>query len=84
VAVRPLPALVTRFSDCGHDRVEVVLADEDSWDRYAAAHWRNLRLWLDGHPDDDLAPQLRQELSAGPVRHVTYTRNLVGWGCARS
>jgi ubiquinone/menaquinone biosynthesis C-methylase UbiE len=45
-----LPGLVARFQRLGYDVVEMVLADEDSWDRYAAAQWLNLRTWLDADP----------------------------------
>ena len=75
-----LPGLVGRFGDMGYDVVEMVLADEDSWDRYAAAQWRNIRIWLDQNPDDDLADALRQELTVEPLRHVRWRRHLLGWG----
>ncbi len=78
---RPLPELVAHFGDdLGWDLVEMVLASQDSWDRYAAAHWLNIRTWLDAHPDDELAPQLRAELDTDPVRHVRYRREYLGWG----
>ena len=75
-----LPGLVRLFQDCGWDLVEMVLADQDSWDRYAAAHWLNLRRWLDANPDDELAGELRAELTDDPVRHVRYRREYLGWG----
>ncbi|MFG2063552.1 class I SAM-dependent methyltransferase [Micromonospora sp. NPDC048871] len=75
-----LPGLVGLFGDQGWDLVEMVLADQDSWDRYAAAHWLNLRRWLDDNPDDPLAPELRQELTEDPLRHVRYRRDHLGWG----
>ncbi len=75
-----LPALVTLFGDLGWDLVEMVLADQDSWDRYAAAHWLNLRRWLDANPDDELAGELRRELTEDPLRHVRYRREHLGWG----
>ncbi|MFC4148737.1 SAM-dependent methyltransferase [Micromonospora mangrovi] len=75
-----LPGLVRLFQDEGWDLVEMVLADQDSWDRYAAAHWLNLRRWLDTNPDDELAPQLRRELTEDPLRHVRHRREHLGWG----
>jgi hypothetical protein len=51
----PLPELVDRFGGLGCDVVEMVLASQDSWDRYAAAQWLNIRRWLDANPDDELA-----------------------------
>jgi hypothetical protein len=75
-----LPGLVALFGDLGYDLVEMVLADEDSWDRYCAAQWLNLRTWLDAHPDDELAPELRAELGQAPLNYVRYLRPLLGWG----
>jgi hypothetical protein len=75
-----LPGLVSRFGDLGYDVVEMMLADEDSWDRYRAAQWLNIRAFIDASPDDDLAPELRVELTRGPVDYVRYARDLLGWG----
>lgn len=75
-----LPELIERFGDLGYDIVEMVLADQDSWDRYAAAQWLNLRRWLDQHPDDELAAEVRAELTAEPARYARYTREYLGWG----
>ncbi len=75
-----LPGLVRLFGELGYDLVEMVLADEDSWDRYAAAQWMNIRDFLDASPDDELAPAFREELDRAPLDYVTYTRHLLGWG----
>ncbi|MFI6292452.1 SAM-dependent methyltransferase [Nonomuraea sp. NPDC050790] len=77
---RMLPELIGHFGDLGYDVVEMVLADQDSWDRYQAAQWLNLRRWLDQNPDDELAADVRAELSTGPVRYVKYAREYLGWG----
>jgi SAM-dependent methyltransferase len=77
---RALPELLEQFGELGCDVVEMVLADQDSWDRYVAAQWLNTRRWLDAHPDDELAEQMRAELTTGPVRHVRYQREYLGWG----
>jgi SAM-dependent methyltransferase len=75
-----LPALLDLFDALGYDLVEAVLADEDSWDRYAAAQWLSVRRWLDANPDDDLAGELREELREAPRRHLLFLRRLLGWG----
>jgi len=75
-----LPELVEQFGRLGCDVVEMVLADQDSWDRYVAAQWLNIRRWLDGHPDDELAGEMRAELSTSPARYVRYEREYLGWG----
>jgi SAM-dependent methyltransferase len=75
-----LPDLVERFAELGYDMVEMVLADQDSWDRYQAAQWLNLRRWLERHPDDELATALRAELSTAPTLYTRYQREYLGWG----
>ncbi|MGW8529886.1 MULTISPECIES: hypothetical protein [Nocardiopsidaceae] len=78
-----LPELIGQFQGLGYDVVEMVLADQDSWDRYAAAQWLNLRRWLDRNPDDELAPEVRKELDAEPARYARATREYLGWGGLR-
>ncbi|MFC7616968.1 SAM-dependent methyltransferase [Actinokineospora soli] len=76
----PLPELLEQFGALGCDVVEMVLADQDSWDRYAAAQWLSTRRWLDANPDDELAPAMRAELAGAPARHARYQREFLGWG----
>jgi SAM-dependent methyltransferase len=59
-----LARLLGSFGELGLDVVEMVLADEDSWDRYEAAKWLNIRRWLDGNPRDELYGEMRAD---GPV-----------------
>ena len=54
-----LPQLLASFGDLDYDVVEMVLADQDDWDRYEAAKWLTMRRWLEANPDDDLAPDIR-------------------------
>ncbi|MEU2656038.1 methyltransferase domain-containing protein [Streptomyces sp. NPDC007325] len=75
-----LPELLRQFGDLGCDVVEMVLADQNSWDRYVAAQWLNIRRWLDTNPDDELADEMRAELTAAPVQHARYQREYLGWG----
>ncbi len=79
-AFLPLPELLERFGELGCDIVEMVLASQDSWDRYVAAQWLNIRRWLDSKPDDELAGQLRAELTTSPARYARYQREYLGWG----
>jgi SAM-dependent methyltransferase len=77
---RLLPELIEQFGQFGYHVVEMVLADQDSWDRYQAAQWLNLRRWLDENPDDELATDVQAELAAGPARYARYLREYLGWG----
>lgn len=75
-----LPGLFTAFGRLGYDVVEMVLADQQGWDRYEAAKWLTMRRWLDANPDDDLAEDVRARLASEPARYAAYTREYLGWG----
>jgi len=75
-----LPELLASFGRLGYDVVEMVLADQDGWDRYEAAKWLTMRRWLDANPDDELAKEVRDRLTSEPLRYATYTREYLGWG----
>lgn len=75
-----LPELIASFGHLGYDVVEMVLADQDGWDRYEAAKWLTMRRWLEANPDDELAKEVRAQLTSEPGRYVTYTREYLGWG----
>jgi len=76
----PLPALLASFGQHGYDVVEMVLADQDGWDRYEAAKWLTMRRWLEANTDDPLVEEVRGQLTLEPERYASYTREYLGWG----
>jgi SAM-dependent methyltransferase len=77
---RMLPELLVSFGRLGYDVVEMVLADQDGWDRYEAAKWLTMRRWLEANPDDAFAKDVRAQLTSEPERYAAYTREYLGWG----
>jgi precorrin-6B methylase 2 len=75
-----LPELLGSFGDLGYDVVEMVLADQDGWDRYEAAKWFTMRRWLEANPDDDFQKEVRAQLTSEPKRFAAHTREYLGWG----
>lgn len=75
-----LPDLLASFGGLGYDVVEMVLANQDGWDRYEAAKWLTMRRWLEANPDDEMAEEVRAGLTTEPVRYAAYTRDHLGWG----
>ncbi len=75
-----LPELLASFGHLGYDVVEMVLADQDGWDRYEAAKWLTMRRWLEANPGDELAKEVRAQLTSEPGRYAAYTREYLGWG----
>ncbi|MDD1680161.1 MAG: methyltransferase domain-containing protein [Methanoregula sp.] len=75
-----LPELLATFGALNYDVVEMVLADQEGWDRYEAAKWLTMRRWLEANPDDDFAKDVRASLTLEPKRYAAYTREYLGWG----
>jgi SAM-dependent methyltransferase len=75
-----LPELLASFNRFDYDVVEMVLADQDGWDRYEAAKWLTMRRWLEANPDDELVTDVRAKLTSEPKRYAAYTREYLGWG----
>lgn len=75
-----LPELLEQFGELGCDVVQMVLADQESWDGYVAAQWLNIRRWLEANPDDELAGPMRAELTTAPALHARFQREYLGWG----
>ena len=75
-----LPGLLDRFKAARTGLVEMVLADEHSWDRYVAAQWWTLRQWLDSHPGDPLTPDVQTFLDDSQREYLAYQRRYLGWG----
>ena len=75
-----LPDFIASFDRLGYDVVEMVLADQNGWDRYEAAKWLTMRRWLDTNPNDELADEVRAMLTSEPKRYATFTREYLGWG----
>jgi len=75
-----LPELLASFGHLGYDVVEMVLANQDGWDRYEAAKWLTMRRWLEDNPDDEMAKDVRAKLTSEPEHYAAYTREYLGWG----
>lgn len=75
-----LTELIDRFLAHGYDVVEMILADQNDWDRYTAASWMNMRRWLDDHPGDDFARTVRGALDRSVHRYTRNRRDALGWG----
>ena len=75
-----LPELLASYDRLDYDVVEMVLANQDGWDRYEAAKWLTMRRWLEANPADEMAAEVRAMLTAEPKRYAAYTREYLGWG----
>jgi SAM-dependent methyltransferase len=69
-----------RFEAAGTEVLEMVLADGDSWDRYAASQWWTVSDWLRANPGDPDAAEMRGFLERARRSHIEYGRRYLGWG----
>lgn len=75
-----LEGTLDRFEMAGLDLLEMVLADGNDWDRYAAAQWMTVKNWLRDNPDDPDAEALREWITQDQRAYLKYSRRYFGWG----
>jgi len=75
-----LAGTLERFEAAGCVLVEMVLADPDSWDRYAAAQWFTVDRWLAANPDHEDAPWVGEALRESRRAYLAFGRRYFGWG----
>ena len=75
-----LTGTLERFESVGVELVEMVLADQDDWDRYVAAQWWTIREWLGTHPGHPDATDMRAVLAESRRTHLQWQRPWLGWG----
>jgi SAM-dependent methyltransferase len=75
-----LDGTLDRFEGVGLELVEMVLANQDDWDRYEASQWTNASNWLREHPHDPDAAALREWVNNNRRTYLRYGRRYFGWG----
>lgn len=69
-----------RIESLGLKLVEMVLADQNGWDRYVAAQWWTVHHWLLANPDEADAPTIRDMMKNIQRDYLEYGRRYFGWG----
>jgi len=77
---RDLVGTLKRIEDNGMELVGMVLANEDDWDNYETAHWRNVEQWLRENPKDPDANEFRAIVRKNRERYLRWERKYLGWG----
>lgn len=75
-----LAGTLDRFESAGVTLVEMVLANQDDWDRYVAHQWWTVERWVRAHPGDPEAAAIREWIAQGRRDYLTYGRRYLGWG----
>ena len=74
-----LPETVERLRAAGLEPVTVIDSSLDDWDRYETLHWLAAEEWLNDHPDDPDAGEIRERMERDRERYLRRTRDLLGW-----
>lgn len=69
-----------RIRNAGMKVVEMVLADQDSWDRYVAGQWWTIYEWLRANPDDPDFEEVKNINEISRRDYLEYGRRYLGWG----
>lgn len=75
-----LANFLTRCKAAEVELVEMVLANQDTWDRYEAAHWMTVSNFLRANPDHADAAMVRQKCQQDKQMYLEFGRRYLGWG----
>ncbi len=75
-----LEGTLDRFEAAGMDLIEMVIANQDGWDRYEAPQWMAADDFLRANPDDPDASELRKWIANNRRAYLRYGRRYFGWG----
>jgi SAM-dependent methyltransferase len=75
-----LAGTVARIESTGMELVEMVLANQDSWDRYEASQWFTVDNWLRANANDPDAEPLKAWIAENKKVYLAYQRAYLGWG----
>jgi SAM-dependent methyltransferase len=75
-----LDGTLDRFESAGMNLVEMVIANQDGWDRYEAPQWMAVNDFLVANPNDPDASKLREWITNNRRTYLQYGRRYLGWG----
>ncbi|MCC6615489.1 MAG: class I SAM-dependent methyltransferase [Anaerolineae bacterium] len=69
-----------RIESAGMELIEMVLSNQDDWDRYEAMQWQTLHNYLRAHPDDEKARAVWDWKVKDRRTYLEYGRRYLSWG----
>lgn len=75
-----LAGTLDRFEAAGLSLFEMVLANLDDWDRYAASQWLNVERWISANPGHPDAGEVRALRDQRRREYLAEDRGRLGWG----
>lgn len=77
--VSTLSGMYDLFDRAGLQMLNMVLTDDEGWDRYQTYHWMSIYRWLQEQRDDPDADAFRAEIEDWKRSYLCY-RGRFGWG----
>jgi Methyltransferase domain len=74
-----LPATIELFRTGGLLPVSLIDSSLDDWDRYETLHWLTIEEWLNEHPKDPDAEEIRVKAERFRQDYLSWQRDLLGW-----
>ena len=75
-----LDVTLDRIQATGFDVVEMVMADQNEWDRFEASQWMAVHQYISENHDDPINNRLKQWRADNQRRYIRYGRRYLGWG----
>jgi SAM-dependent methyltransferase len=75
-----LEGTLDRLDAAGVELVEMVMANQDTWDRYEASQWTTVTDWLAANPDDPDHDEMRRFRDQNRRTYLRWGRRYLGWG----
>jgi hypothetical protein len=74
-----LPATAECFQPAGLLPASLIDTSLDDWDGYETLNWLTDEEWLNKHPDDPDAEDIRNRVEHDRERYLRWQRDLLGW-----
>lgn len=75
-----LEATFERLDGAGLELLEMVMANQDTWDRYEASQWLTVTNWLAARPDDPGHEAMTRFRDDNRRTCLRWGRWYLGWG----
>lgn len=75
-----LAGTLERIEAAGLELAEMVLANQDDWDRYQSSQWLAAHEWIAANPDDPDVEEIGRMTAEFRRAYLSGLRSVMGWG----
>ena len=77
---RSLENIYEDAENAGLEIIEMVMANQDEWDRFEASQWKAISDWLRDNPDHPNSREFSEKMEKSRCNYLRYDRRYLGWG----